>query len=95
MRPVCRKNTPERKNNICEGGVGDLLQPMNRSRRCLVKKLHRKSGGAFTYCAPDTNRTCDLWYRKPMLYPLSYGGVPTQFQVMWKHSPVTAQRMLV
>ena len=20
-------------------------------------------------------RTCDTWYRKPVLYPLSYGGV--------------------
>lgn len=24
--------------------------------------------------APDWNRTSDLWYRKPTLYPLSYGG---------------------
>src|SRR6188768_4295422 len=24
--------------------------------------------------APDRNRTCDLRYRKPALYPLSYGG---------------------
>ncbi len=22
---------------------------------------------------PDRIRTCDLWYRKPVLYPLSYG----------------------
>ena len=28
--------------------------------------------------APDRNRTCDLWYRKPTLYPLSYGGVPIE-----------------
>lgn len=27
------------------------------------------------YCAPDRIRTCDLWYRKPTLYPLSYGGI--------------------
>lgn len=26
--------------------------------------------------APDWNRTSDLRYRKPVLYPLSYGGVP-------------------
>ena len=23
----------------------------------------------------DRIRTCDLWYRKPTLYPLSYGGI--------------------
>lgn len=28
--------------------------------------------------APEGNRTPDLWYRKPTLYPLSYeGGIPT------------------
>jgi hypothetical protein len=25
-------------------------------------------------CAPERIRTSDLWYRKPALYPLSYGG---------------------
>lgn len=24
---------------------------------------------------PDRIRTCDLWYRKPVLYPLSYGDI--------------------
>ena len=24
--------------------------------------------------APETIRTSDRWYRKPVLYPLSYGG---------------------
>jgi hypothetical protein len=24
--------------------------------------------------APERIRTSDLWYRKPTLYPLSYGG---------------------
>src|SRR6266536_3254552 len=24
--------------------------------------------------APGRNRTCDSWFRKPSLYPLSYGG---------------------
>ena len=23
---------------------------------------------------PDRNRTCDTWFRKPLLYPLSYGA---------------------
>ena len=32
-------------------------------------------------CAPDRNRTCDLWYRKPTLYPLSYGGVPNEVTI--------------
>ena len=25
--------------------------------------------------APGRNRTCGLWFRKPSLYPLSYGGL--------------------
>ncbi len=25
-------------------------------------------------CAPGTTRTCDLRFRKPLLYPLSYGS---------------------
>ena len=28
--------------------------------------------------APGTTRTCDLRFRKPLLYPLSYGGVGWQ-----------------
>lgn len=28
-----------------------------------------------TKSAPDRSRTCDLRYRKPALYPLSYGGM--------------------
>ena len=24
--------------------------------------------------APDTTRTCNTWFRRPMLYPLSYRG---------------------
>ncbi len=39
--------------------------------------MARKSARLFA-CAPDRNRTCDLWYRKPTLYPLSYGGVPIE-----------------
>jgi hypothetical protein len=26
-------------------------------------------------CASGRIRTCDTWYRKPVLYPLSYGGL--------------------
>ena len=25
---------------------------------------------------PDRIRTCDTWFRKPLLYPLSYGALP-------------------
>ena len=28
--------------------------------------------------APGMNRTCDLRFRKPSLYPLSYGGLAVQ-----------------
>ena len=28
----------------------------------------------FSLCAPGRIRTCDTRFRKPVLYPLSYGG---------------------
>ena len=28
----------------------------------------------YSHSAPGRNRTCDLRFRKPLLYPLSYGG---------------------
>lgn len=31
---------------------------------------------ALRCCTPGRIRTCDSWYRKPVLYPLSYGGPP-------------------
>lgn len=36
--------------------------------------------------APDWNRTSDLWYRKPTLYPLSYGGVPIETTIPARRS---------
>jgi hypothetical protein len=39
--------------------------------------------------APDTSRTCDQRFRKPLLYPLSYGGNGAattkllSFQLLW------------
>ena len=33
-----------------------------------------KAAGTVGRIAPGTNRTCDLRFRKPLLYPLSYGG---------------------
>jgi hypothetical protein len=35
--------------------------------------LSTKEGSAF-FGAPGTIRTCDTRFRKPLLYPLSYGG---------------------
>ena len=31
--------------------------------------------------APGTTRTCDLRFRKPLLYPLSYGGGGWQLEL--------------
>jgi hypothetical protein len=42
-----------------------------------VTPLQMISGGAFLQVvvgAPGRNRTCDLRFRKPLLYPLSYEG---------------------
>ncbi len=38
------------------------------------------------YGAPDWNRTSDLWYRKPTLYPLSYGGGPVKISTVERSS---------
>jgi hypothetical protein len=31
---------------------------------------------------PDRNRTCDTRFRKPLLYPLSYGAMMSFLQVL-------------
>lgn len=36
----------------------------------------------YSICAPDRSRTYDLRYRKPVLYPLSYGGEPSPSPVV-------------
>ena len=41
--------------------------------RAHVPQFETYNGGA-----PDRSRTCDLRYRKPALYPLSYGGRSVQ-----------------
>ncbi len=40
-------------------------------------KKHNRLPSSYgaTRGAPDRGRTCDLRYRKPALYPLSYGGI--------------------
>ena len=35
----------------------------------------RRSDLRLVVCAPGRIRTCGTWYRKPVLYPLSYGGM--------------------
>jgi hypothetical protein len=47
------------------------FRPVLPGRKPLV---HPVKGGA-----PGRNRTCDLRFRKPSLYPLSYGGAPHAF----------------
>ena len=42
-----------------------------------------------TKSTPDRARTCDLRFRKPSLYPLSYGGV---FSVFANATNLTADR---
>ncbi len=34
--------------------------------------------------APDKSRTCDLRFRKPLLYPLSYGGKGVQIAWLFR-----------
>ena len=48
------------------------------ARRCGGNAEGRPLRNGLRLCAPDWNRTSDLWYRKPTLYPLSYGGVPIE-----------------
>ncbi len=37
----------------------------------FVIRVVKNSGG---WSTPDRSRTCDTRFRKPLLYPLSYGG---------------------
>ncbi len=45
--------------------TGDSPSTTKRRRPCDLRRCR----------APDRSRTCDLRYRKPALYPLSYGGI--------------------
>ena len=87
-----RPRLPRRPGRRCDRGDGAPARdrrgcPARRGRR---RTLTRGTAGRCTgkrripgepgilLRAPDRNRTCDLWYRKPTLYPLSYGGVPIE-----------------
>src|SRR5664280_341911 len=39
------------------------------------KRAGRRTNSSMISSAPDTSRTCDLRFRKPLLCPLSYGGL--------------------
>lgn len=46
--------------------------------RLFRQELKMKTRPSPGFCkrrngTPDRSRTCDTWYRKPVLYPLSYG----------------------
>src|SRR5665811_1699653 len=45
-----------------------------RKRGKSLIYLHQCRSERYFYCAPGMIRTCDTRFRKPMLYPLSYGG---------------------
>ena len=60
-----------RKSTVRKPGNGPDVHEMCTNgaiRVCQNSKTLRKIG------APGTTRTCDLRFRKPLLYPLSYGG---------------------
>ena len=42
-----------------------------------------RSRTAELHGAPGTTRTCDARFRKPTLYPLSYGGWDIKLLVKW------------
>jgi hypothetical protein len=44
-------------------------------KKAVLKKAVLKESGAEEKCAPGRIRTCGTRYRKPVLYPLSYGGM--------------------
>ena len=62
-RPAATATTPARTRR---SGAADPTGTVCRARWCL--DLDGSHG------APGRIRTCDSWYRKPVLYPLSYGG---------------------
>ena len=61
------------------GGEGDRSAPLNPGNSDEVLKNQAVAGDCGAVMAdedstPDRIRTCDPRFRKPMLYPLSYGG---------------------
>ena len=66
-----KKNDPsERTERVIFVFATVFLRPTGG----FVKRLEQFRETPIFRCAPDTNRTCDLRYRKPTLYPLSYEG---------------------
>ena len=49
---------------------GDTQRSSFKELRPLLRHVDELS-------TPGRDRTCDLWFRKPSLYPLSYGGEET------------------
>jgi hypothetical protein len=56
-------------------GVGAGSEPTIFHLTRLVRLVFARDRG-LSICpnTPGRDRTCDLWFRKPSLYPLSYGG---------------------
>ena len=63
---------------------------------------HNRRSAADSFCAPGAIRTPDTWFRKPVLYPLSYGGKGGDGSRSWQlgphggaapGSPATARRV--
>lgn len=75
------------------GFVGDsCAQPDWRVGRARAYPQVRGRFGVIRRCAPGRIRTCDARFRKPTLYPLSYGGLdstdhslPTPVSTLLRH----------
>ena len=77
MRLACSKRRFRRGG--AAGGRGLLktfLQlPMSLGCLSLISLRIIRTARQVLNCAPDRTRTCNLGIRRPLLYPLSYGGV--------------------
>jgi Phage integrase family len=73
--------------HLLEGGLDAVTERLDAARRApavppmcpdaTVTVLHSRAASRLTCCftrAPGRIRTCDTRFRKPLLYPLSYGG---------------------
>ena len=61
----------------CGSASGNGVTPARIARdACRLLSPVPRNLDSRVASAPGMSRTCDQRFRKPLLYPLSYGGVP-------------------
>src|SRR5262245_3669590 len=62
----------------------------HKSENHTVRRDEKPHRGAVRRGTPGPTRTADTWFRKPLLYPLSYGGMrpcPIRASILYLRFP--------